>query len=499
MLGVDLGIVTNYAAAIASLREENASLRAENAALRLENASFREEHAVLREEHAALQEKLSAALVEIEKLRKGGRGAAPFSKNQPQPHPKKPGRRRGEGRFAHRAAPNFSGCDVTECAAEIDRPDCPQCGGTLVPEEDEEASTVILPRIRPAVQRFRIARSRCTCCNLIVRGTHPDLKPDQQGATAHRVEDRVYALAQMLHYATGIPFRKIPEVLHHTSGISLTHSALTQFALRKGSGPTPSAAAEPADEGAAPTDAVPSEPPAPGAERGPIWQIYQELRRLIRLEARVHTDDTSWRIGGQTAWLMVFCSVRLVVYQIRSRHRNEEVLEVIGAFFAGVLCTDRGSSYEALTLRNVRMQKCMSHLIRNVSDALGLLSGQNAEMAAAVRQLMRDALALWHEYRAGRTEGFAAKSRALLADADRLLEPISYLNPILDSLLNGIGRQHDRGNLFRFLEDPTIEPTNNLAERRLRPPIIARKVSQCSRTEAGAQAHAAWCSVIATL
>jgi hypothetical protein len=28
-------------------------------------------------------------------------------------------------------------------------------------------------------------------------------------------------------------------------------------------------------------------------------------------------------------------------------------------------------------------------------------------------------------------------------------------------LLNGIGLQHDRGNLLRFLHEPDVEPTNN--------------------------------------
>jgi hypothetical protein len=43
----------------------------------------------------------------------------------------------------------------------------------------------------------------------------------------------------------------------------------------------------------------------------------------------VHTDDTGWRIGGRTAFLMVFATQTETVYQIRERHRNEEVREVI--------------------------------------------------------------------------------------------------------------------------------------------------------------------------
>jgi transposase len=56
----------------------------------------------------------------------------------------------------------------------------------------------------------------------------------------------------------------------------------------------------------------------------------------------------------------------------------------------------------------------------------------------------------------------------------------------------------DNQKLLRFLEEPLVEPTNNRVERMLRPAVIARKVSQCSKTWAGAHAFAAFASVIQT-
>ena len=47
--------------------------------------------------------------------------------------------------------------------------------------------------------------------------------------------------------------------------------------------------------------------------------------------------------------------------------------------------------------------------------------------------------------------------------------------------------------------DPSIEPTNNRAERALRPAVIARKVSHCSKNVGGADAFSAFTSVIRTL
>ena len=66
-------------------------------------------------------------------------------------------------------------------------------------------------------------------------------------------------------------------------------------------------------------------------------------------------------------------------------------------------------------------------------------------------------------------------------------------------LLNELGRHHDAGSLIRFLDEPGIEPTNNRAERALRPAVIARKVSQCTKSLSGTTAFEVWTSVLRTL
>lgn len=80
-----------------------------------------------------------------------------------------------------------------------------------------------------------------------------------------------------------------------------------------------------------------------------------------------------------------------------------------------------------------------------------------------------------------------------------LLRPRTFKDPDNQHLLKVLVRYHRRGELLRFLEDPSIEPTNNRVERALRPAVIARKVSQCSKNEAGANAFSAFKSVVQTL
>ena len=58
-------------------------------------------------------------------------------------------------------------------------------------------------------------------------------------------------------------------------------------------------------------------------------------------------------------------------------------------------------------------------------------------------------------------------------------------------------RKH-RDKLFVFLYRQDVEPTNNVAERALRPSVIHRKVIGCFRSEWGANAFVALASIIDT-
>ena len=79
---------------------------------------------------------------------------------------------------------------------------------------------------------------------------------------------------------------------------------------------------------------------------------------------------------------------------------------------------------------------------------------------------------------------------------------LPLLSPLRDAdnkkLLDGIGWQHDRGNLLRFLEREGVEPTNNRAERILRPAVIARKVAHFSKDHRGADAFVSFVSIAQT-
>ena len=72
-------------------------------------------------------------------------------------------------------------------------------------------------------------------------------------------------------------------------------------------------------------------------------------------------------------------------------------------------------------------------------------------------------------------DDYACKVQALDDELTLHLKDRVFKDPDNQRLLNGIGGQHDRGGVLRFLKEDGIEPTNNRAERDLRLALISRK------------------------
>jgi len=327
--------------------------------------------------------------------------------------------------------------------------------------------TDVPPLPRPVVTAYRVQVCRCTACGKQVRGTHPDLAPDQHGASAHRLGARAMAVAHVLHYEVGIPVRKVPRVLRLLMGLSVTQSALTQDALRRA--------------------------------KGAVGAAYQALRHSVRDSPVTHTDDTGWRVDGKPAFLMAFETDQATVYQVRPQHRNDEVREVVPADYQGVLVSDRGRSYDATALASVRQQKCLAHVLRSISEVVETKQGRARSFGIRLKGLLREAMELWHTRHGGDALGFAKEAERLRGEVSRYLRDRRLADRDNQRLLDELGWHHDRGQLLRFLDDPSIPPTNNRAERALRPAVIARKVSHCSKNDAGAEAFAAFTSLLTTL
>src|SRR5690606_12400965 len=296
--------------------------------LEAELMQIRERLVRLEETNARLAEENADLRAE---LRRGRRQAAPFSRDRKTKNPKRPGRRPGRGRFAHREKPGDS--EPLETLA-VGLVSCPLCGtGALEDVKVHEQYEVDLPEVRPRWRRYLFESGYCRACKRRVRSRHPEQVSLATGAAGVVVGPRTKALAADLKHRLGIPLRKSAELFHTAFGLDVTASALSQANARLA-------------ERAEPT--------------------YAEI--AIRLgEARsVGGDDTGWRIAGEGAWLWVFTSPEATLYAIDFRRSHEVALEILGEDFEGVFTSDCAPAFDHHKLAGWTQQKRFAHLIKHL-------------------------------------------------------------------------------------------------------------------------------------
>ena len=197
--------------------------------------------------------------------------------------------------------------------------------------------------------------------------------------------------AHVLHYGVSIPVRRVPSVLRALTGVELSQSAITQDALRR--------------------------------VQGAVGDAYHRLRESVRQSAVVHTDDTGWRVGGESAFLMAFETDDATVYQVRGRHRNEEVREVVPADYAGVMVTDRARSYDAQALSGVRQPAAagLAHVLRSISEVVETNVGRGRTpdrsrghgFGKRLSELLREAMELRESERRGEVVDYGGETEQL--------------------------------------------------------------------------------------
>ena len=180
-----------------------------------------------------------------------------------------------------------------------------------------------------------------------------------------------------------------------------------------------------------------------------------------------------------------------VFYTVALSRGAEVLIQLLGAVFAGILCSDRCPTYQKY--HRGSMQFCWAHFKRNILGVLELAKTTEAE------RFCRDALALharlfrlWHRFRAGPEVRYGPLSRAQLIEKSLPLQKkfFALAQGYLDSpdkdvrnLAAALFWHCDK--FFTFLEKEGVEPTNNAAERALRAAVQWRKTSFGSRSAQG--------------
>lgn len=411
---------------------------------------------------AALQEKLQRLEDELEKTKRAGkRQATPFARKKCVAKPKRPGRRKGQGKFSHRREPASEEVKKTK---EAPLNCCPDCGGSLTRRKQHEQFVVDIPPVEPEITRYVTYSGHCACCQRRVRSRHPEQISDATGAAGVVVGPRAKALAADMKHRFGLSYGKVCGLLEDAFGLRVSRGGWCQADMRL------------ADQ------ALP---------------VYEELVETLRESAVVHADETGWRIGTLSAWLWVFTNRETTVYTIRHSRGHDVVVDILGAEFAGVLNSDCFLAYDAKALNDWLKQKCVGHLLRNLSEIEASKTRGAVRFARNVTALLREALRLKAEKPDLTEKTFIEQATALEERLDRLIHKRRQLTDPDNARFAKRLRKH-REHLLRFLYVEGLDATNNQAERQLRPAVITRKTTGCNRVASGAEAHSILASVLAT-
>ena len=229
-----------------------------------------------------------------------------------------------------------------------------------------------------------------------------------------------------------------------------------------------------------------------------------ELERQLRREPVLNSDETGYRTSGEKRWLWALVAPGFVFYKIAVSRGAEVLVQLLGAVFAGILCSDRCPSY--LKYHKGEAQFCWAHFKRNILGVLEIAKTTEAE------RFCRDALALharlfrlWHRFRAGPGARYGPITREQLILKSIPLEQkfFALADSYIDcgdkdvrNLATALLAHFER--FFTFLDKEGVEPTNNAAERALRCAVQWRKISFGSRSPEGEVAVARLLTVTRT-
>jgi hypothetical protein len=335
---------------------------------------------------------------------------------------------------------------LVEVAAPVD---CPHCGGPVSIYTTQDPTDHLQEDLvagRRHVTLFRHPPARCRSCRRWVQ------KAGEGEILGSMIGPQLRAVAVYLHTDIGISLRKVPRAIADLFQFRFTPAALIGFEKLL------AANAEPVAD--------------------------DICKKIAAHDGAVHADETYWTLDGKRAYYWVHATEQYIHFQFDTTRAGEVSRELLGVDFAGTLVTDCYSAYDAQGAK--AKQKCLSHLARTARDWQKLTAPDSPDhrFFQSVQGWVKRGCD-FHR----RREDFTPQEQAyetgwLRAELKRLQDcPLDHDKAT--TLQERINRYADCWLVF--LEDPRVPPTNNHAERCLRPLVILRKITFGHRTRSGAR------------
>lgn len=339
---------------------------------------------------------------------------------------------------------------------DVPAPDhCPHCGGEVscfpAAELVEHVQEDVVAGVYHVVL-FRHALARCRRCRRWVQ------QPGAGELLGSRIGPKLRAVAFFLRNDIGVSYRKVPRTLRELFNFPFTPAALIGFEKL---------VAEPAK-----------------------FMADDIAQKIASTEGAVHADETYWSLDGERAYYWVHGTEKLIHFQFDTSRAGEVSRGILSEYFVGILITDCYVAYGAQVAS--AKQKCLAHLARTARDWQKLtVSGSTGyQFFEDVKRFVKRGCAFHRRRAAGELSADEQETEEtwLRAELARLEScPVDHDKAITlqQRILN------HQGEWLVFLDDPRVPPTNNLAERALRPLVVLRKITFGHRTSAGAE-RMAW-------
>src|SRR6476619_910252 len=337
---------------------------------------------------------------------------------------------------------------------------CTHCQAPLSGDDPKpwRHQVIELPPIQPVVTEYQWHQLACPACGETTRAPWP------AGVPSGTYGPRVQATVALYTGAYRLSKRTTQQMMDEVFGVPLSVGTISQLEQ-------------------ATTEAV----------AAPV----EEARTYVHAQEVAHLDETSWRQGDKRAWLWVAVTSWVTVFVVRMSRGGQVARELLGERFGGILVTDRYSAYNWYPVR--WRQLCWAHLLRDF-EAMRDRGGCSVELGDALLAQAHQMFTWWHRVREGtlKRSTFRSYMTPVRREVERLLEVGSHCEvPKTDGTCRDILKRREA--LWTFVQVEGVEPTNNTAERALRPGVLWRKGSFGTQSEEGSRFVANMMTVVATL
>ena len=335
---------------------------------------------------------------------------------------------------------------------EVTADRCPECGSELgAPFRIDSKIIEEIPEPQPVIiTEYKIAHYRCPFCRKEVVAN--DAGCPHEG----KFGNNTIAQATLLKYEDRLPHRKIQDAMKRLFGLKISPATIFDLTRRA-------------------ADAVQSE--------------YDAILNTIRGAPILYVDETSIRVQGERHWIWTFSTPSESFFVIRKSRGTKVLVEVLTRRFKGIIVCDGWKPYTRFTNR---IQRCWAHLLRESKDIAEKFK-EAIPLHNAIKELYEILTeALENDPPPKVRKRLWQLAREALKHWTLKEYSIEKVRKLIRKINNGLDYW------FTFIINPGVEPTNNRAERALRPHVVLRKILGTLRNDKGTSIHERIMTTLAT-